>query len=147
MRILENRRGSTVLQAVFEKIKNLFTLIYVANISIIKHVTNCHRSVTLIPGTVLKSENEIIPRSLDFPVQWIYFRSIISTSGPLYLFPIRLISDDEFRDIHQMSCHQQFSVFQNGSKLVWVVLNIFAKKRVLHSQRKFLFNDWIFHST
>lgn len=60
MRILENRRGSTVFQAVFEKIKNLFTLIYVANISIIKHVTNCHRSVTLIPGTVLKSENETV---------------------------------------------------------------------------------------
>ena len=53
------------------------------NISIIKHVTNCHRSVTLIPGTVLKSENEIISRSLDFsgpknllPVHPIYFRSV-----------------------------------------------------------------------
>ena len=76
MRILENRRGSTVLQAVFEKIKNLFTLIYVANISIIKHVTNCHRSVTLIPGTVFKSENEIIPRSLVF-------------CGPFVLLPVR----------------------------------------------------------
>lgn len=44
-----------------------------ANISIIKHVTNRHRSVTL---RVLKSENEIIPRSLDFP-------------DPLVLLPVR----------------------------------------------------------
>ena len=89
MRILENRRGSTVLQAVFEKIKNLFTLIYVANISIIKHVTNCHRSVTLIPGTVLKSENEIIPRSLHF--ENVIFRSNEFTSGQLYLLPVHSI--------------------------------------------------------